>query len=211
MPETANRVTEEARKRVRRTPEEARRLILEAAQARIARTGPEGLRLQDIAADVGISHPSILHHFGSRAGLIRALTRQAVAELKDKLIAATSGAEASLELQLNQVFDAFRNGLAQRMAWLATVDPAGDESSSTLVLREIADTMHARRVAAAPAGTPVDRNDTEQLIYLIATAAFGDAMFGAQLHRSAGVPVDGETDRRFRAWLAALVGQHLMR
>jgi AcrR family transcriptional regulator len=201
----------EPKKRIRRTQEEARRLILEAAQARIARTGPEGLRLQDIAADIGISHPSILHHFGSRAGLVRALTRQAVAELKDKLIATTSGVEASLESQLNQVFDAFRNGLAQRMAWLATVDPKGDESGSTLVLREIADTMHASRIAAAPAGVPIERSDTEHLIHLIATAAFGDAMFGQQLRRSAGVPADSETDRRFRAWLATLVTQHLTR
>ena len=62
-------------KRLRRTPEEARRLILETAQALIASTGPEGLRLQDIAAAAGISHPLILHHFGSREGLVRALTR----------------------------------------------------------------------------------------------------------------------------------------
>ena len=41
-------------RRVRRSPEEAQRLILETAQALIARTGPEGLRLQDIAAEAGI-------------------------------------------------------------------------------------------------------------------------------------------------------------
>ena len=68
-------------KRVRRTPDEARRLILDTAQAAIARTGPEGLRLHDIAAAAGVSHPLILHHFGNRAGLVRALTRVAVAEL----------------------------------------------------------------------------------------------------------------------------------
>jgi len=34
--------------------------------------GTEGLMLQDIAAAAGISHPLILHHFGSRGGLIRA-------------------------------------------------------------------------------------------------------------------------------------------
>ena len=58
-------------KPVRRTPDEAWRLILDAAQAAIARTGPEGLRLHDIATAAGISHPLILHHFGSRAGLVR--------------------------------------------------------------------------------------------------------------------------------------------
>ena len=46
-------------KRVRRTPDETRRLTLDAAQSAIARTGPEGLRLHDIAAAAGISHPLI--------------------------------------------------------------------------------------------------------------------------------------------------------
>ena len=53
----------EPKKRVRRTKEEAQRVILDAAEERLANGGPEALRLQDIAADVGISHPAILHHF----------------------------------------------------------------------------------------------------------------------------------------------------
>src|SRR5215831_14167023 len=121
----AARTTLSQAKRRRRTPEEARRLILETAQALIASTGPEGLRLQDIAAAAGISHPLILHHFGTREGLVRALTRQAAAELRDKLVAAMASSDYSLEQQLDRVFDAFRDGLAQRLAWLATVDASG--------------------------------------------------------------------------------------
>src|SRR5438045_9204068 len=124
-------------KRIRRTPEDARALILHAAQARLARTGPEGLRLQDIAADAGISHPLILHHFGSREGLVRALTQQAVTELRDKLLAALGSAEYSLEEQLDRVFDAYRDGLAQRLAWLATVDREVQEATNALVLPDI--------------------------------------------------------------------------
>ena len=76
-------------KRARRTPEEARRLILETAQQLIARAGPEGLRLQEIAAAAGISHPLILHHFGSREGLVRALTQHELSEEPHDLIATT--------------------------------------------------------------------------------------------------------------------------
>jgi TetR/AcrR family transcriptional regulator, repressor for neighboring sulfatase len=194
-------------KRVRRTPDEARRLILDAAQAAIARTGPEGLRLHDIAAAAGISHPLILHHFGSRAGLVRALTREAVAELKEKLVAAMTERDYSIEEQLDRVFDAFRNGLGQRLAWLATVDPDGDQSGATTIQREIADHLHARRVAAVPPGAAVPREDSQFLVLLIATAALGDAIYGAQFRRSAGLGDGPETDRRFRAWLAALIGR----
>jgi AcrR family transcriptional regulator len=192
-------------KRLRRTSEEARRLILETAQGLIASTGPEGLRLQDIAAAAGISHSLILHHFGSREGLVRALTRQAVAELRDKLVAAMEATEYSLEQQLDRVFDAFRDGLAQRLVWLATVDATGGAEGNQMIIRDIADRLHARRVAAAPPGMAIPREDTDSLIHLVATAAFGDALFGAQLHRSAGLPATSETDRRFRLWLAALI------
>jgi len=195
-------------KRLRRTPEEARRLILETAQSLIASTGPEGLRLQDIAAGAGISHSLILHHFGSREGLVRALTRQAIAELRDKLVAAMASGESSVEQQLDRVFDAFRDGLAQRLAWLATVDPGGGAEGTQMILRDIADRLHPRRIAAAPPGAVIPRDDTDSLIHLVATAAFGDALFGAQLHRSAGLPATCETDRGFRRWLAALIRAH---
>ena len=197
-------MTEPAR-RVRRSPQEARRLILETAQALIARTGPEGLRLQDIAAAAGISHPLILHHFGSRAGLVRALTREASAELKDKLIAAMAEPDVPIEQQLERVYEAFRNGLGQRLAWLATVDPDGEDAGSAMIQREIADRLHARRVAAAPAGVVVDRDDSLFLVHLIATAALGEAIYGAQFRKSAGLPDTPKTDRNFRAWLAALI------
>lgn len=196
-------------KRARRTPEEARRLILDAAQAAIARTGPEGLRLQDIAAAAGISHPLILHHFGSRAGLVRALTAEATLELRDKLVAAMAQGGFTVDDQLDRVFEAFRSGLAQRMAWLATVDSRDDSDgghgATMMIQRELADHLHARRVAMAAPGTVVRREETEYLIHLIAVATFGDAILGTQLWRSAGVEDSAEADRGFRAWFAELL------
>ena len=195
-------------KRVRRTPEEARRLILETAQALIAQTGPEGLRLHDIAAAAGISHPLILHHFGSRAGLVRALTQQAAAELKDRLVAAMTQPEYSPGEGIDRVFETFRGGLAQRLAWLAIEDPVGGDGVSSAILHEIAEVLHARRLAAAPPGQAPLREDTVWLIHLVATVAFGDAIYGAQLRKSAGIADDEDGARRFRRWLAELLRGH---
>ncbi|MBV8119395.1 MAG: TetR/AcrR family transcriptional regulator [Alphaproteobacteria bacterium] len=192
-------------KRVRRTPDEARRLILDAAREAIARTGPDGLRLHDIAAAAGVSHPLILHHFGSRAGLVRALTREAIAELRDKLITAMAEPHHSTEELLGRVFEAFRDGLGQRLAWLATIDPDGDQGGSTMIQREFAEHLHARRVAAAPAGTTITQEESQFLVHLIAIAALGEAIYGTQFRRSAGLSKGPETDRRFWAWLAALI------
>jgi hypothetical protein len=117
-------------------------------------------------------------------------------------------ADYSLEQQLDQVFDAFRDGLAQRLAWLATIDPTGEPAEAATVMRDIADSLHARRVATAPPGVAPERADTEALVHLIAAAAFGDAIFGPRLRRSAGLPLTSETEHRFRAWLAALIREH---
>jgi len=106
------------------------------------------------------------------------------------------------------VFNAFRDGLAQRLAWLATVDPGSGTEGNELIMRDIADTLHARCVARAPPGVAITRDDTDALIHLVATAAFGDALYGAQLRRSAGLPATSETDRSFRLWLAALIRAH---
>src|SRR2546423_10080202 len=182
-------------KRLRRSPEEARRLILDTAQQLIARSGPEGLRLQEIAAAAGISHPLILHHFGSREGLVRALVQQAVDQLRDKLIPAMGSAESSLEQEFDQVFDAYRDGLAQRLAWLATIDPPGEAISPPPVMRGIAASLHARRAAAAPAGGAAQPAHTQKLVHLIAVAAFGGAIVGRRVLGRGGAAPTGPPPR----------------
>ena len=72
--------------RRRRTADVARQEILEAAERRLAQSGPQGLRLQDVAADVGISHPAVLHHFGSREALVHAVIERAIVKLQEDLV-----------------------------------------------------------------------------------------------------------------------------
>src|SRR5262245_6032327 len=73
--------------RRRRTAEQAREEILDAAEKRLRDRGPDAIRLQEIAADVGISHPAVLHHFGSREGLVGAVTERAMNKLEHELLA----------------------------------------------------------------------------------------------------------------------------
>ena len=51
-------------RRVRRSPEEARRAILEAAEKHLVEGGPEAVRVQVVARDLGLSDAAIYHHFG---------------------------------------------------------------------------------------------------------------------------------------------------
>ena len=70
------------KKRIRRTPEDAQADILDAAEAVMSKGGgPAALRLADVAHQAGVSHPTILHHFGSREGLVHAINKRAFEKL----------------------------------------------------------------------------------------------------------------------------------
>src|SRR5690242_16224301 len=94
--------------RRRRTGEEARSAILDAAERRLVASGPAGIRLQEVAADVGVSHPTVLHHFTSREGLVEAVVGRALDSLQAALLAAVrtspKGPDQVGEL-LDAVFD----------------------------------------------------------------------------------------------------------
>lgn len=198
-----------APKRIRRTAEDARRQILDAAELRLAQSGPAGIRLQDVAADLGISHPVILHHFGSREGLIRALTNRAVVELKGKLLVAIESSDVDTEDILGEVFNAFRGGLAQRLAWLAIAGTDEDREQHDMVTLDIVRTIQEQRVKGAPPGKVIDEQDTKSIVYLVTAAAFGDAIFGAQLRRRAGLDADAAASAAFQRWLAKLLKSHM--
>lgn len=202
----------QATKRVRRSAEEARRLILDAAEERLATQGPEGIRLQDIARDVGISHPAILHHFESREGLVRALIARTSAQFRDKMLGALqdrNGHQLEPSELIESVFEALSDrGTARLLSWMMLTDRLVEANSSRALMSEIANAIHSRRVEesernAAP--TP-DREDTMFMAMLTANAAFGDAIIGRHLAEEAGLDHDGII--RFRRWFAQLLADH---
>ena len=69
MPPPKPREPNSARRR-RFPAAQARARILAAAERKLAEVGPEQLRLTDLAAELGVSHQAILHHFGSREELV---------------------------------------------------------------------------------------------------------------------------------------------
>ena len=195
----------ESSKRIRRTPEEARRLILDAAEACMAKAGPAGLRLQEVAKAAGVSHPTILHHFESREGLIRAVHQRSLGQLRETLTAAMTGAGASIQ-PVAATFAAFREGLAQRMLWILQSGPPA-AGGALPIFEEMVDHLHAIRLRLARPGVIISREDTQAIVHLTVVAAFGDAVIGQRLRRAATPEADAEGAARFADWYARLLDE----
>ena len=59
--------------RKRLPSEESRRAAMEAARALLIESGPQSVTLKAVSSRIGRTHANLLHHFGSAAGLQRAL------------------------------------------------------------------------------------------------------------------------------------------
>jgi TetR/AcrR family transcriptional regulator, repressor for neighboring sulfatase len=172
--------------RKRRSAEQARAEILEAGATALAARGPAALTLDEVAATVGVSRQAILHHFGSREGLMRAVVERAWRGLFDDLGRAGTTSPAALVDTVDDV--ARRKGHARVGAWLLLSDQG----------------LPSEVFEGALAGLPAD-DDARYAMLLVGAALFGDAVFGARLRQALGLP-DGEAARAgFRAWLARLL------
>lgn len=164
--------------RRRRSAEEAREEILDVAGEALASRGP-AVTLDEVAAAVGVSRQAVLHHFGSREGLMRAVVERAWRGLFAELAGLTPGPD--LVEKLDEV--ARRKGHARIGAWLLL----SGEGLPAAVFEGALD-------------APADR-DAQFEMLLVGAAIFGDAIFGGRLRQALGLP-DGEAHRAdFRRWL----------
>lgn len=169
--------------------------------------GPAGLRLQDVARAAGVSHPTILHHFGSREGLVRALNQRSLEALRNSVIARLGSAEPGGD-NVHRVFAAYRDGIAQRILWL--IQSTEPETPGGLrFFDEIVDALHDLRLKFASPGTVPDIEDTRAVIHLTTIAAFGDAIIGHRLRQVSDEEKDVAARDRFEAWFSGLLDLYL--
>jgi len=199
--------------RRRRTAEEARRLILEAAEKRLISGGPEAIRLQDIAADVGIAHAVISHHFGNREGLMEALTRYASARLQEAVtrVLAAEGVGTPTNNRLEQIHHAVElaareiveQGYGRLWAWLI-VSGRDWRPQVEGMFSGLTRIGHAFRVQwSVEDGQPApDIEDTRFWMILGLRVFIGEALSGPYAQLSVGLPGDAETEHKFRLWLS---------
>ncbi|MFK0297968.1 TetR/AcrR family transcriptional regulator [Brevundimonas sp. NPDC090276] len=176
-------------RRRRRSPDEARREAVEAARALLLSGGPNAVTLSAVAADIGVTHANLIHHFGSAAGLQSALMGSMVADLDQALEAAVARLRtddaAPMEL-INAVFDAFAEGGAGRLAaWIAL---SGDLTHLEPVRNAVLNLVNA--IAEKMGDDGEARERIGSAVLFIALSAFGEALIGPPLRAMLDQPDD---------------------
>lgn len=171
--------------RKRLSPEESRDAAMEAARALLIESGPQAVTLKAVAARIGRTHANLLHHFGSAAGLQKALAASiaetVTAEIGAAVMRSRAGDQDPREV-VDLTFDAFGKGGAGALAsWMIL---SGNQDALDPILEAI-HRLVDELTEGHEAETPI-HEETLQLVLW----ALGDALLGAPMARALGLPRD---------------------
>ena len=170
--------------RRRLPPAASRDAALDAARALLVESGPQAVTLKAVAARIGRTHATVLHHFGSAYGLQQALIARMAGFITGSIRAAVlrqrEAAEPNPGEVVDLVFDAFDAGGAGALAsWMIL---SGNEDALDPILTAIHDLVDD--LATGHRDEQPLEDETLQLVLM----ALGDALFGAPLTRALGLP-----------------------
>lgn len=167
----------------RLSPEHSRAAALNAARDLLIEAGPQAVTLKAVAGRIGRTHANLLHHFGSAAGLqkalIESLAESVTAEIGAAVLRSRAGDHDPREV-VDMTFDAFDKGGAGALAsWMLL---SGNEDA----LDPILEAIH-RLVDELGEGHDGSMPLHEQTLSLVLTA-LGDALLGGPMASALGLP-----------------------
>lgn len=173
--------------RKRLSQEESRTVALEAARSILIELGPQAVTLKAVASRIGRTHANLLHHFGSAAGLQKALARHLAeticATIEDAVIASRTGSGSPRDV-VDLTFDAFdKEGGGALASWMLA---SGNDDA----LDPIIDVIHDLVDDLDENGSGQMRETTHTLVLM----ALGDALMGGPLAASLELPRDAARD-----------------
>lgn len=191
-------------KKTHASPEAARNAILDAAEKIVVDVGPAGLRISAVARAARMAHPNIIHHFGSREGLISALADRVGARATDRITKAIRLAhEAPVEDRvkaMTHVLDVAYEGDAGKVAvWLHM---SGAQISLKANMQRIVEAAHQLRQVI---DGDVDYANTNRLVMLVTLALIGEVISGGGIKEALGFGTKEANRAHFRQWLAEML------
>lgn len=192
-------------KRVRLRPDESRLAAVEAARALLIEAGPQAVTLKAVAARIERTHANLLHHFGSAAGLQKALATHLAetitANIGEAVDAARRG-EVSPRTIVDMTFDAFdAQGAGALASWMLS---SGNEDALDPVVEAIHRLVDKLAASAlTPNLADLIRENTLMLVLL----ALGDSQLGGPMAAAIGLPREKAREMATRSLTSALLAE----
>ena len=169
-------------RRERLQPEESRAAALEAARRLLIDHGPHAVTLKAVAAEIGKTHANLLHHFGSVAGLHRALAEDiahTVSASITEAIGKRRRGEASERDVVDAMFDAFHaERVGELIGWIAL-------TRQREALEPVVDTIRSIVEDFRAAG---DTRPMDRVTLGLVLMAIGDSLAGGEVAAASGLP-----------------------
>jgi AcrR family transcriptional regulator len=166
--------------RRRMPPEESRAAAIAAARDLLREEGVAAVTLKAVAARVGRTHANLLHHFGTAAGLHRALAEDIAASVAVSIreaIGKRQRGEAQVRDVVDAMFDAFRaEQVGELIGWIAL-------TRQREALAPVTDTVAAILADFRAAG---DQRPMDQVILGLVLLAIGDSLVGPEIAAATG-------------------------
>ena len=199
--------------RVRREPEEAKGLIVDAAERVFAERGPDAVGLKDVAREAGVSHALVSHYFGTFEKLVDAVLERRTTRLRAQILAAV--AEAGGEFRPGDLLPRFWDAIAdpataRLMAWAVLSRRLGHADffpSRAQNLRIATDAIEQRIRRFAR----VSREDIEFIVMTFIALSWGYALLKKPLYLGMGRPLTQAAQEDFRDRVAELVRLYVTR
>lgn len=178
--------------RRRLSPDESRLVALEAARALLIEAGPQAVTLKAVAGRIGRTHANLLHHFGSAAGLQKALARHLAqnicATIAEAVLASRQGIGSPREV-VDLTFDAFDSeGGGALASWMLL---SGNEDALDPIVEAIHDLVVRFDDVGGDDMQPGAMRQTTLALVLM---ALGNALMGGALAQSLELPRDSARD-----------------
>lgn len=164
--------------RKRLSPGESRAAAVAAARQLLRDEGVAAVTLKAVAAKIGKTHANLLHHFGSAAGLHRALAEDIAATVSASIseaIGKRRRGEASERDVVDAMFDAFSaERVGELIGWIALTR---QREALEPVIETVKSIVEDFREAGDP--RPMDRITLGLVLMAIGDSLVGDEVAGA--------------------------------
>ena len=166
--------------RKRLTQEESRAAAVAAARGLLLDQGAAAITLKAVAAKIGRTHANLLHHFGSVAGLHRALAEDIAATVSGSITSAIASRRQGLATErdvVDAMFDAFTDqGAGELIGWIALTRQRD-------ALKPVIDTIAAIVADFTAAG---DQRPMDKVTLGLVLLAVGDSLVGEEVAEGTG-------------------------